>query len=213
MGECPGGGPGISSSFRRGPAAFFLLDDRSFKDVAARVIWGAAQVAWLKRELRAAEDAGVPLKVIANGTQVLPPALPESHETDAPAERADLLAWLEREHIGGVVFVSGDRHRSELWHFPDQPAGMEFTASPLHQGSLRDPGPPHAARCWVGPKANGFGLLTFEASDGGRGLLTFEARDARGAPLPDVVRGSSALCVSTFDLEAGRFRARDLARP
>jgi alkaline phosphatase D len=204
----PERGPGISSSFRRGPAVFFLMDDRSFKDVPARTIWGGDQMAWLQRGLKAAEAAGVPLKVIANGTQVLPPVGVESHQTDAPGERADLLAWLDRERIGGVVFVSGDRHRAELWYFEGQSASLELTASPLHHGYQRDPGPPQATRRWVGPKANSFGLLTFEAQSGGRGTLVLEARDAAGAPLPDAHRGDGSVCVSRFDLEAGRFRPR-----
>lgn len=205
----PERGPGISSSFRRGPATVFLMDDRSFKDVAAKAIWGPEQVAWLQRGLRAAEDEGVPLKVIANGTQVLPPVPPESHETDAPAERDGLLEWISRERIGGVVFLSGDRHRCELWYFANRPAGVEMTASPLHHGYQRDPGPPHAARQWVGPRADAFGLLSFESDGKGRGVLRMEARDANGALLPDANASPGSVCASTFDLVAGRFQPGD----
>ncbi|HBP17201.1 MAG TPA: hypothetical protein DEA08_05310, partial [Planctomycetes bacterium] len=65
-------GEGVYFSFRRGPVEFFLLDDRSFKEVgvplAQRTIYGAKQLEWLKRGLL---NSTAPLKVVGSGTQVL----------------------------------------------------------------------------------------------------------------------------------------------
>ena len=90
---------------------------------------GEAQKAWLKRSL-AESDARV--KIVAVGSQVLA----GYHQWESYAmfahERNELLDWIRTRRIDGVVFVSGDRHLSELMlHEP--PGGYplwELTASP-----------------------------------------------------------------------------------
>ena len=204
----PDRGPGISSTFRRGPVVVFLLDNRSFQNPDKGEIWGDEQLSWLKRNLRAAEDAGVPVKIVANGTQVLPPAQGEGHEKQAPVERERLLAWIGREQIGGVFFVTGDIHRSELWHFPDCSASLEFTCSPFYNIRPDEPGHASRQRRWVGTPVNNFGLITVEATDPDRVTLRLECRDAEGHLLPEVGGDGNGFCMSEYTVDRGRITPR-----
>lgn len=112
-------GEGVYFTFRRGPVAFFMLDDRSFKDVRPdlpeedRQLYGPGQMAWLRRELLASD---APLKVIAGGVQQLLGYAPAEGWHQALAERVRFLDWLEGAGVGPVLFLSGDVHVSELYH-------------------------------------------------------------------------------------------------
>ncbi|MGE0711639.1 MAG: alkaline phosphatase [Planctomycetota bacterium] len=136
---CGEDGEGVYFSFRRGPVEFFLLDGRSFKDVRhelrspQHVLYGARQLAWLKRGLQA---SGAPLKVIAAGTQLRwsYPVAEGWHQ--AYEEQQAFLKWLAGAGLGPVVLLSGDVHVSELNHGPlhkDHPQvqAWELTSSGL----------------------------------------------------------------------------------
>jgi alkaline phosphatase D len=183
-----GGTPGIFSSFRHGPVEVFLLDNRYHKLTAASRpeltadtgrIWGEAQLAWLLAGLKAST---APVKLIANGTQVLSlHATGEGHYQEARGERRRLLEFLAREKIGGVVFLTGDRHFSEAMQHTqsDGKLVVECCSSPLNLG--QKPGPtnrPHANQLWsmVG---DSYGLVTIDLPNEGTGSVRFEARDAR----------------------------------
>lgn len=181
------GTPGIFSSFRHGPVEVFLMDDRYYKDVERgetpaegrpddRAIWGAAQLEWLKAGLR---SSTAPVKLIANGTQVLAETPDgEGHFQEAPAERERLFAFLREERIGGVVFLSGDRHYSEANRLnrEGEPALLEFTSSPMGQGGAIAPQPKkHRTQLWA-LKGDSYGLVTVEVREGGEGTIRFEAR-------------------------------------
>jgi alkaline phosphatase D len=114
------GGPGLDgiwSQFRIGDVDVFLTDDRFWRDPndapdsPTKTMLGPTQKAWLEERL-AASDARV--KVVAVGGQVLA----DYHEWESYAnyayERNELLDWIRAKRIDGVVFVSGDRHLSEL---------------------------------------------------------------------------------------------------
>lgn len=179
---------GIYSKFRRGPADIFLMDGRYHKyvktgdhpDVASKdaVIWGDEQLEWLCAELK---RSVAPVKIIANGTQVIgKDGRGEGHFNEAPEEIEKLLAFLKKENIGGVVFLSGDRHFTEVMRLDQDggPALVEFTSSPFQQGQAvsvleRE----HATHVW-GMRGNSYGLVTIDVGENGEGSVRFEMRDA-----------------------------------
>ncbi|MGY8687617.1 MAG: alkaline phosphatase D family protein [Verrucomicrobiales bacterium] len=179
--------PGIFSSFRCGPAEVFLMDDRYYKyspqkhkDVTKETgaIWGEAQLAWLCESLK---KSTAPVKVIANGTQVLcQDGRGEGHYQEARREFQFLADTLAEHKIGGVVFLSGDRHHSEAMQQaqPDGTLLVDLTSSPLQQDqpvSILDRY--HRNQIW-GMRGNNFGLLTISIPEPGNGTVTFETRDA-----------------------------------
>ncbi len=201
--------PGIFGSFRRGPVEVFLMDDRYNKYVKTdehadvkpeeAVIWGEAQLRWLMTGLKAST---APVKFIANGTQVITESKGgEGHFREAPVEREKLFTFLRENKIGGVVFLSGDRHYSESLRLDqkDGPAILEFTSSPLQQNQAiksRDQDK-HRTRLWA-MNGNSYGLVTVEIPEKGKGTIRFEARDETNhGPILNAHR-----CVTTTDLRA-----------
>ena len=182
--------PGIFSRFRRGPVEFFLMDDRYHKWVATnehpdvpedeRTIWGEDQLQWLFRSL---EASTAPVKIIANGTQFMHQgASGEGHWREARHEYRRVLDFLASHDIEGVVFLSGDRHHSELMRIEPEGAApiMEFTSSPLAQNRALAPMKverPNPTRVW-GMLGDSFGLVTVEVGADGEGSITFECRTA-----------------------------------
>ncbi len=182
-----GESPGVFSAFRIGPAEVFLLDDRYYKYVATeerpdvpeeeRTIWGEAQLRWLLAGLKAST---APIKILANGTQMISRTeRGEGHWQEARRELDRLLDFLREHRIGGVVILSGDRHYSESLALRREggPTIVEFTSSPVQQN--QDVGPldvRHAAQLW-GMRGNSYGLVTIEIGRDGEGTVRFEARD------------------------------------
>lgn len=122
--------PGIFSHFRYQDSEFFLLDDRYHRIMEGhQQMLGPEQMAWLKEKLAASTAT---FKFIAHGSQVLNRA--NRHECLAMFdEQRELIDFLKSERIEGVVFLSGDRHFTEL--LLEQPEDCyplyEFTCSPL----------------------------------------------------------------------------------
>lgn len=202
--------PGAFCAFRRGPAAFFLLDGRYYKDAPNGILWGRGQLDWLKVELRKAEADGVPAKFIGTGSQILAATGKESLNTEAPGELAELLDFLVAENISNVFFMSGDRHRSELW--VREHGGrtfVELTASPLFHTLRRVDPENYPDRVWVGPPVDNFGWVTVETDESGGGFVTLEARNASGDVLPNIGptrEPKDAPCQSRFALTASSAR-------
>lgn len=113
------GKPGITTYFQWGDVDFFLLDDRYYRTPNARTtdehraILGDEQLQWLIDNLAVSK---APFKIIAIGGQVLNPVAKTYLETYAifPEEKEKLLKLIKDEKIEGVVFITGDRHHSEL---------------------------------------------------------------------------------------------------
>jgi alkaline phosphatase D len=132
------GQPGVTTTFEWADVQFFLLDDRYYRTpderkTGARTILGKQQFEWLIDALVKSEAT---FKVIAMGGQVLNPVA--EHETYAifPEEREKLLTTIEKERIKGIVFLSGDRHFTELSKLErnDSYPLYELTVSPLTAG-------------------------------------------------------------------------------
>ena len=109
----------ITTSFQWGDVDFFLMDDRYYRTPDAREtdpkrgILGDEQIQWLIDNL---VKSHAPFKIVAIGGQVLNPYKQDWLETYAiyPAEKEKLLSLISKEGIEGVIFLTGDRHHSEI---------------------------------------------------------------------------------------------------
>ena len=133
------GVPGVFTQFQWADVEFFVLDDRWHRapndaPAAERQILGPDQTQWLLDALTASR---APFKVVAFGGQFLNPvAVFETFSAVAPRERQRVLDEIARRRVEGVVFLSGDRHHTELMKL-DRPGAYplyEFTSSPLTAG-------------------------------------------------------------------------------
>lgn len=108
---------GITSTFFWGDCQFFMLDNRYFRNANNRntgekIVIGDAQMNWLVNALKFSRAT---FKFIVIGGQFISDAeIYENHANLAPEERLRLLDYIEKEEIKGVVFLSGDRHHTEL---------------------------------------------------------------------------------------------------
>ncbi len=128
-------GNGITTAFTHNDIDFFLLDDRWYRsseqlvDSCAREMLGQAQIDWL---INALKFSNAPYKIVANGSQVLNSMALYENYAQFPCERDQLLKRIGEEGIKNVVFVTGDRHHSEISRI--ESAGIimhDVTVSPL----------------------------------------------------------------------------------
>lgn len=105
---------GITSQFLFHDIEFFLLDNRYFRsspDAENKTMLGEQQLEWL---IEALKSSFAPFKMIAIGSQVLNSEGKSENYARYEKERAYLLKRLEEENIKGVIFLTGDRHHTEL---------------------------------------------------------------------------------------------------
>lgn len=163
--------PGVFFRFLWGDVEFFLLDDRYHRNADrapargpqgdTKRMFGREQLAWLADALA---NSKASFKVVVGGNQILNTVT--SHETMAlyPAEQRELIAMIRDARIEGVLFLSGDRHHSELLRRaePGLYPLYEFTSSPLTAGLSRaeeEAGNPlRVPGTWVNT-VHSFGLL------------------------------------------------------
>ena len=128
--------PSIAPQYAYGDAEFFLLDNRTFrapnecKSCDEMPLLGEAQLDWL---IDALLSSSARFKFVAIGGQVLNPAKVFENYSNAYAkEREELLERIQREGIKNVVFLSGDRHHTELSMLRQGDLSLfDFTVSPL----------------------------------------------------------------------------------
>lgn len=183
------GAPGAITQFQWGDAEFFLLDDRTYRSPnrapAPRTILGETQLAWLLDALTASR---APFKVVAMGGQVVNPSeVFETYANVAPEERQRLFDEITARRIDGVVFLSGDRHMTELDRLerPGTYPLYDFTSSPLTAGTVTSPPDSVNVTRVPGTLVTGqrnFGTLTFTGPRTDR-TLTMRTFSAEGALL------------------------------
>jgi alkaline phosphatase D len=123
-----GGGedrPGVWFDFHLGDVHFILLDGRYYREPNGRSdrhppqsdapsMLGPEQLAWLKETLRTSKAT---FKVIASPVPWADGSVEGRQRFDKwegfPAERSEIFGHLAEHEIGGVILISGDRHRSD----------------------------------------------------------------------------------------------------
>ncbi|MCI4670881.1 MAG: alkaline phosphatase family protein [Bacteroidia bacterium] len=133
------GHKGITSTFVWGDAQFFMVDNRYFrtpnnKKTGEREVIGKEQLDWL---VDALISSNARFKFVMIGGQVLNTVEAfENLVNLAPQERLYLLNAIARERIYNVIFLTGDRHHSELSFWEKEGVKVyDFTVSPLTSGS------------------------------------------------------------------------------
>jgi alkaline phosphatase D len=136
------GNPGVYFRQHYGGVDFFVLDGRYHRDptdkpdTAAKTMLGAAQKAWLKRELKASVT---PFKVLAIGGGWSSAEREDGGDSWGAylTERNELFDFIRDQDISGVVCISGDSHMGELNCIPRSAQGgydlYDFCSSPLAQ--------------------------------------------------------------------------------
>jgi alkaline phosphatase D len=110
---------GIYSSFSFSDADFFLLDDRFFRDFQflsektnpGKTQLGEEQLQWLFNNLAMSR---APFKFVVMGGQFLNEHTNKESYNFYKAERTRILDFIIENKISGVVFLTGDRHHTEL---------------------------------------------------------------------------------------------------
>lgn len=131
---------GVFSKVSYNDIDFFLMDNRYNKshenapDGPDKIFYGKAQLDWLKNSLL---SSYAPFKFIVGGSQMLN----DHHAYDGwdkyRHERDPFLQWLDDNKITGVIFLSGDKHHTEMLR-ADRPNAYplyEMTCSPLTAGT------------------------------------------------------------------------------
>ncbi len=132
--------PGCYYSFTWSDCAFFMLDDRSFRspnrsqNLDTKVMLGKTQLQWLMDSLL---SSNARFKFIVNGGQMTNPLVYFEGFGAFPKEQKTLFDFIQKNNLTGIVFLSGDRHASELLayrHGESNQLWPEFTSSPLGAG-------------------------------------------------------------------------------
>ncbi len=144
------GKEGIYTRYQYNDVDFFMLDDRWWRNSEGmpdsvggqlnpdKRMFGKQQMDWLKEELRMSQINGsIAFRVIVTGSQVLNPVSQFDKLGSFPLEYNELIDFLREEKIEGVIFLTGDRHHSEIIKL--QPKGLyplhDITCSPLTSGT------------------------------------------------------------------------------
>lgn len=188
----------VHHRFQWGDAVFLVLDNRTHRtDSSApddlpgypKTQYGRDQLRWLKQQLASRNEGGArrhqKLTFIATGSQFLSERLyPGSEDHHRyQAERAEILDFIRANKIGGVVFLSGDVHYSEvlrrdgLLPYPL----FEFTSSALTAGAHTRELPADPARV-LAVQRNNYSRISVSGPPAARSLV-FTVHDETGAEL------------------------------
>lgn len=139
-------GQGIYTMTTWGDADIFMTDDRwwrsddNMKDTLdgfpnyEKQMLGEQQMEWLKNSLLYSTAI---FKIIVLGSQALNPLSPWDKWPACPAEYDEMMSFLKEYKINGVLFLTGDRHHSEIIKM-DRPGTYslyDITVSPLTSGT------------------------------------------------------------------------------
>jgi alkaline phosphatase D len=107
---------GVTGSFMWEDVQFFLTDNRYFRASnnlldENKDFFGEKQLKWL---IEALATSTAPFKFVIVGGQVVNPAPVFENMATFPGERQRLLAEIEKNKISGVIFITGDRHHTNL---------------------------------------------------------------------------------------------------
>jgi alkaline phosphatase D len=111
-----GGTEGITGTFEWNDCQFFLLDNRWYRSQpkmadSSKQMLGKEQISWLMEALK---NSKASFKFIAVGGQILNPLPIFENYAVYKQERDSLMNLIFENKIKNVVFLSGDRHFTEL---------------------------------------------------------------------------------------------------
>ncbi len=164
-----GGGmkhPGCWFDFQIGDVDFIMLDGRYYRTKPKlgkkSSMLGPVQKKWLYAKLKTAKGT---FKVICSPVPWTFKAKGASGDTwnGFQTERNEIFAFLTAEKIDGVILLSADRHRSDVWKItrPDGYALYEFESSRLTNIHVHAPQP---GSLFSYNKKNSYGQLTFDTT-------------------------------------------------
>jgi len=133
---------GITSFYEYGDCQFFLLDDRYFRSAdnlktQKREMIGRKQMDWLVEALSGSQAT---FKFVCLGGQVINSApVFETLINSSPSEYEELWARLDSEKVRNVIFLTGDRHHTELAvrELKDSIKVYDWTVSPFTSGTAK----------------------------------------------------------------------------
>jgi alkaline phosphatase D len=199
--------PGVYFKQHYGGVDFFVLDGRYHRDRtdktddANKTMLGAAQKAWLKRELKASRT---PFKVLAIGGGWSTAENEKGGDSWGVflTERNEIFDFIRDHGISGVVCISGDSHMGELNCIPRSGEGgydiYDFCSSPLAQmpaaKNTRQAPEVRVRDTWT--RSVNVGLMRFDMT-GDTPTLTYTLHDIMGESVWD------ALVLTPADLKNG----------
>jgi alkaline phosphatase D len=104
----------------------FLLDCRQYRDPQKKTMLGLEQKQWLLQQLAVSSAM---FKFIVSSVPFSDPR--DDKWGEYPAERDDILKFIQEKKIPGVNFLAGDVHHAAVSHMPHDPAVREFIFGPL----------------------------------------------------------------------------------
>ncbi len=177
------GMPGVTGAFQYADMHFYLLDNRwnrtdyNLATVDEQVL-GEDQIDWLIESLKYSR---APFKLVAVGGQVLSTAKVYENMANYEEEREELISRIVEEKIEGVIFLTGDRHHTELSKYEkDGITIYDLTASPFTSSShkVHDDGNENMMEGTLVHERN-YALLHFSGPRTDR-KLTIEIKDVDG---------------------------------
>lgn len=182
--------PGAYSTFLWGDAQFFLLDNRSYRapnaapDDADKAYLGDEQLRWLIDGLTSSRAT---FKIVVSGNQILNDNSPYEAYANFSQERSRFFDAIVERGIEGLVFLSGDRHHTELLRsdLPGFYPLYDFTSSPLTSGAAtasQELDNPQRVEGTLVVETRNFGWLEFSGPYGDR-ALTLRTYDGQGNEL------------------------------
>ena len=179
--------PGVTTMFQWADVEFFLLDDRYHRSpnnrdrTGPRTMLGEHQLQWIIDALTAST---APFKLVAVGGQMMSPMAEFENFATYAEERQALIDAITAEKIPGVVFLSGDRHLTELTRL--ERAGTyplyDITVSPLSAGAYTDGKANEASVPGTLVNQRNFALLDFSGPRTDR-AMKISVHDTAGALL------------------------------
>jgi alkaline phosphatase D len=162
--------PGVFARYSWGDVEFFCLDNRYHRSPnnapsgADKVMFGEGQMDWLMDGLTSSKAT---FKIIVGGNQMLNPMTRYEAWGRFPVERQKMLNELKARKINGVLFLSGDRHHTELIRINREGTYplFDYTSSPLLSSpnkNLKDElSNPARVKGTLVNRVRNFGLLRF----------------------------------------------------
>ena len=157
--------PGCWYNFRIGDVDFIMLDGRYYRtdpEGDHPSMLGPVQKQWLLNTLKYATGT---FKVVASGVPWAMDTKPGSLDTwdGFPNERAEIFNTIADNQIEGVVLLSADRHRSDLWkiEWPGLYALYEFESSRLTNLHVHEKMP---GAVFSYNESQSFGLIDFDTT-------------------------------------------------